>query len=203
MKNKGYVVYEEKYKLNIIGFRNKDNGVVTNAFDEYVNVFYLNENSVWINRTYKVTTVPGFQPGTKILPNDVAILQLGQYVEQYQIGYHQNRTGSLGGAVDSSGNIYPEHKCLKLATTVVIRSKDSNSYNFSSKTETGSFGINIHHAGDPQSENVNNYSKGCQVFKQKSAHDEFMRLCENQVKNSKKSTFTYTLVRKSEYDSFI
>lgn len=202
MKSKGYTVYTEKFKLNIVGFRNKDNGSVSNVFDEYINVFYLNENNAWVNRSYKATTVPGFRPGSSTLPNKVAVLQLGQYVEQYQIGYHQNRTGKIGGAVDSNGNLYPEHKCLKLATTIVLRNTDSGNYNFSSPTQTGSFGINIHHAGDPQSEKTFNWSEGCQVFKQKAAHDEFMKLCENQVKQTGKTTFTYTLVKKSEYDSF-
>jgi hypothetical protein len=202
MKSKGYVVYTDQYKLNIVGFRSKDDGTISNSFDEYINVFYLNENNAWVNRSYKVTTVPGYKPGTNLLPNKVAILQLGQYVEQYQIGYHQNRTGMLGGSVDKNGNLYPEHKCLKLATTVVLRNGSGNSYDFSSPSQTGAFGINIHHAGNPQSENVSNWSEGCQVFKSQAAHVEFMNLCENQVKISGKSTFTYTLVKKSEYDNF-
>ncbi len=202
MKSKGYTVYTEQFKLNIVGFRNKDDGSVSNLFDEYINVFYLNENNAWVNRGYKATTVPGYKPGSKNLPDKVSILQLGQYVEQYQIGYHQNRTGKLGGAVDSSGNLYPEHKCLKLATTVILRNTGSDSYNFTSPANTGSFGINIHHADDPQSENVYNYSEGCVVFKSKPAHVEFMNLCETQVKQTGKTTFTFTLVKKSEYDNF-
>ena len=202
MKSKGYTVYNEQYKLNIIAFRNKDSGNISNKFDETLCVFFLNENNAWVNRSYTITTVPGYLPGTSVLPDKVAILQLGQYVEQYQIGYHQNRTGKPGGQVDSTGNLMPEHKCLKLATTVVLRSKSGNLYDYSSPSQKGSFGINIHHAGNPQSENVFNYSEGCQVFKSYSAHVEFMNYCQNQITMSKKSTFTYTLVKKSEYDSF-
>jgi len=202
MKSKGYKVYTEQYKLNIIAFRNKDNGNISNRFDETLVVFFLNENNVWVSRNYMVTTVPGYKPGSNKLPNKVAILQLGQYVEQYQIGYHQNRTGKQGGQVDSNGNLQPEHKCLKLAYSIVLRSKDGSLYDYSSPTDKGSFGINIHHAGNPQSENVSNWSEGCQVFKSYNGHVEFMKYCENQVTIAKKSTFTYTLVKKSEYDSF-
>lgn len=202
MKSKGYVVYTETYRVNIIAFRNKDSGSITNKFDETLVLFFLNENNVWISRNYAVTTVPGYKPGSSTLPNKVAILQLGQYVEQYQIGYHQNRTGQQGGAIDKNGNLYPAHKCLKLATTVVLRSRSGNLYDYSSPTDRGSFGINIHHAGNPQSENVFNYSEGCQVFKNYNAHVEFMNYCQNQLTYAKKSTFTYTLVKKSEYDAF-
>lgn len=203
MKAKGYVVYTEQYKLNIVGFRSKDSGYISNKFDESLVVFFKNGENVWILRNYKITTVPGFKPGTNSLPNKVAILQLGQYVEQYKIGYHQNRTGKQGGQADSNGNLQPEHKCLKLATTVVLRNDDGSKYNFKANSERGSFGINIHHAGNPQSENVSNWSEGCQVFKNYNAHVEFMNHCEKQVSIAKKSTFTYTLVKKSEYDNFI
>ena len=86
---------------------------------------------------------------------------------------------------------------------MVLRNADTSDYNFSSPSQTGTFGINIHHAGSPQSENVNNWSEGCVVFKSEPAHVEFMNLCEKQVKNTGKSTFTFTLVKKTEYDSFI
>jgi hypothetical protein len=202
MRSKGYVVYTEQYKLNIIAFRNKDNGNISNRFDETLVVFFLNENNIWISKNYMVTTVPGYKPGTNQLPDKVAILQLGQYVDQYKIGYHQNRTGKQGGQIDSKGNLQAEHKCLKLAYSVVLRSKDGSLYDYSSPTDKGSFGINIHHAGNPQSENVNNHSEGCIVFKSYNGHVEFMKYCENQVTTAKKSTFSFTLVKKSEYDSF-
>ena len=202
MNSKGYKVYSDQNILNIIAFRNKDTGNITNSFDEDFCTFYLNESSVWVKRMYKVTTVPGYIPGQKVLPNNVAILQLGQYVDQYQIGYHQNRTGKIGGAVDKNGNLYPEHKCLKLATTVVLRSKSNTLYDFTSPSQKGSFGINIHHSGNPQSENVYNYSEGCVVFKSYNGHVEFMNLCQKQVSLASRSTFTFTLVKKSEYDAF-
>jgi hypothetical protein len=134
-----------------------------------------------------ITTAPGYTPGTTTLPDKVAVLQLGQYVEQYQLGLHQNKPGYLA---------------LKFANSIVFRNNSTNSYNYNSPTAKGSFGINIHHAGNPQSESVNNYSEGCQVFKNLNAFNEFIQLCQNQVSKANKKTFTYTLVKKSDYDKF-
>jgi hypothetical protein len=187
MKSKNYVVYTEQWKLNIVGFRNKDDGSVSNKFDDKLAVFYLNENNVWVMRNYMITTAPGYKPGTTTLPDKVAVLQLGQYVEQYQLGLHQNKPGYLA---------------LKFANSIVFRNNSTNSYNYNSPTAKGSFGINIHHAGNPQSESVNNYSEGCQVFKNLNAFNEFIQLCQNQVSKANKKTFTYTLVKKSDYDKF-
>ena len=187
MKSKSFIVYEEQYKLNIIAFRNKDNGSVSNKFDETLVVFFINENNTWVSYNYHITTVPGYKPGTSVLPDNVAILQLGQYVDQYKIGLHQNRPG---------------YNCLKFADSIVYRDSTNKSYDYTSQKQRGSFGINIHHAGDPQSENVNNWSEGCQVFKNINAFNEFMKYCNNQISIAKKSTFTYTLVQKSDFDSF-
>jgi len=186
---KQYVVYEEPYKLNIVGMRNpkKDDGTVTNKFDDDVHVFYLNGDNEWIHKKYQCTVVPGFEKGTKKIANRRAILQLGQYIDTYAIGYHKSRK---------------DHKCLKYATSTVHRNNTPDRYNFTAPTETGGFGINIHRSGKVQGHNVYNWSHGCQVFKVNSQFKQFMKLCEKQVDEGGKKKFTYTLCKQSEFDEF-
>lgn len=188
LKSKSYNVYEKVGVLNIVAMRRKDDGKVTNKFDDDIYVFYKNDKGNWDLSQYSITTTPGFKPKTTELPDKVAILALGQYVDQYKLGFHQNK---------------PDHKCLKFASSVVNRNDKSDQYNYSSITDRGSFGINIHRSSSTgTSDNVFNWSEGCQVFKNINQFKQFISLCESQESIAKKSTFTYTLCKKSEFDSF-
>lgn len=187
MQSKNYIVYDKINILNIVGMRKKDNGEVTNKFDDSIYVFYRNDNSVWELLEYVVTTTPGFKPKTKSLPNKVAVLALGQYIDQYKIGFHRGRT---------------DHECLKFSKNVVHRNNIDDKYNYKANTEEGQFGINIHRSvKSGSSTNVNNWSEGCQVFKTANQFSQFMSLCKKQQKL--KNSFTYTLCKKSEFDDFV
>lgn len=187
MKSKGYTVYDSPGILNIVGMRNKSSKV-TNKFDDSMNVFYKASNGNWQLVEYSITTVPGFKPKSAVLPDKVAILIPGQYIDQYKIDFHQGKT---------------DHRCLKRAVSVVNRNDTPSSYNFNAITAKGSFGINIHRSSKTgSSENVFNWSEGCQVFKNINQFNQFMQLVDQQVSLSSKNTFTYTLCRSSEFDSF-
>jgi len=188
MQSKKYVVYDKPNIINMVGLRTKDNGQVTNKFDDTMCVFYKNSNGNWELMEYTITTTPGYKPKTTTLPDKVAVLQLGQYVDQYKIGLHQNKPG---------------YTALKFATSIVHRNDKSNQYNYAASTAKGGFGINIHHSSPSgSSESVFNWSEGCQVFKNINQYNQFIGLCQNQVSKGNKSTFTYTLCRKSEFDAF-
>lgn len=185
IQSKKYIVYDQQNILNIVAMR-KDTSIVSNKFDERLFVFYKNTKNKWVILDYQVTTTPGFRPKTNILPEKVAILALGQYIDQYKLGFHQNKR---------------DHKCLKFSTNVVHRNDKKDKYNFFSITEKGSFGINIHRSSkNGSSENIYNWSQGCQVFKNSNQFDQFIKLCDQQDKIKK--TFTYTLIRKGDFDSF-
>lgn len=186
MNSKSYRVYDKKNILNIVSMRNKSNGLVSNKFDEKMYVFFKNNNNNWSLMEYDITTVPGFKPKTNELPNNVAILKLGQYIDQYKIGYHQGKK---------------DHKCLKYATSVVHRNDNKSKYNFKASTQTGGFGINIHRSSKTGSGiNVNNWSQGCQVFKNVNQFNQFMNLCDKQ--SLSKKTFTYTLCDLNDFNNF-
>ena len=194
LKSKEYQYSEKICELNIIGFRNKktvsdaENTNVTNIFDEELAVFFKDENSVWQIVEYAITTVPGFVPQTNKLPEKVAILRQAQYVERLRLGNYL-------------GNV--NYKCLIFDSCVVHRNDRLDRYNFSSPTEEGPFAMTIHASSEvSSSEFVFNYSEGAQVFKNKNQYDQFIKLCEKQIKISKKETFTYTLCSKVEFDEY-
>lgn len=208
LKSKGFKTYESKNQLNIVGIRNKlkDDGKITNRFDDWIWVFYLNDDSKWVLYKYPVTTTPGLKPKTDTLPSSpAALMAYGQYENQYKIGYHQNRTGKPGGKLGKDGKPAPEHKCLKFATTAFIRN-DSNGIKYDTQKtkpiERASIGLNIHHSGNNSSGNVYNWSEGCVVFYHKNEHDEFMSLCEKQVAKTNKGSFTLTLIPQRDFDNY-
>jgi hypothetical protein len=138
---------------------------------------------------YSITTVPGYKPGTENLPENVAILRLGQYVDQLKMGYHKEDEN---------------HKCLKFDKCAIHRNDDITKYNYESTTELGNFSINIHRSSDiSTADYVFNYSEGSQVFKNLNQYNQFIKLCENQEKNANKLLFTYTLCSKKEFEEFI
>jgi hypothetical protein len=190
LKSKSYHVYDTVGLLNIVGMRGarKDGGTITNKFDDNLYVFYKNSSGNWELMLYTITTTPGFKPKTSTLPDKVAILTPGQYVDQYKLGFHQGKS---------------DHKCLKFATSVVNRNDNSTQYDYSAITSKGSFGINIHRSNpNGSAENVFNWSEGCIVFKNINQFKQFISLCENQESIANKGTFTFTLCRQSEFDAF-
>lgn len=201
LKDKNYILYEKPYELNIVAFRTKEKVVtekggsqsrvpasITNKFDEELHIFYKTETEAWEHCEYSITTVPGYLPNQKVLPAQVPILRLGQYVEQLSMS-------KFGG--DET------HKCLTFDTCAIHKNRMLDAYDYDSPTELGSFPISIHRTIDKsQSEFVFNYSEGSQVFKSINQYEAFMTLCEKQVQIAKKEKFTYTLSFKSDYEKY-
>jgi hypothetical protein len=188
LNSKSYKVFEENEVLNIVALRKKDTKP-TNLFDDELHVFFKNSKGNWDLMEYSITTVPGYKLGTETLPENVAILRLGQYVDQLKIGYHKDDE---------------KHKCLKFDKCAIHRNDDITKYNYESTTEIGNFSINIHRSSDiSTADYVFNYSEGSQVFKNVNQYNQFIRLCENQETNANKPLFTYTLCSKKEFEDFV
>jgi len=213
LKSQKYDVFEDTYHLNIVGIRNsqKDKGTITNKFDDTCWVFFKDDAGKWqLYDDYKITTTPGYEPGSQHLPaknGGVAMIVYAQYKDKWKIGFHQNRTGKQGGKTKKDGSIAPEHKALVQATTSQIRNTPAGTnYDMpGDKTPfTQGIGINIHHAGETGiTSKVDNWSEGCQVFASKNQHVEFIKLCEQQVEKTNKGRFTYTLIPQKEFDDFV
>lgn len=182
-KKKGYSYFVNgDYNVNIIGIRNLiDGNVQDNTFNDAL-LFTYKVNGKWQKHIYAFTTDPGATILAK--PTEAkgtAILCPGQYKGVYAIDKHQGKYLAV---------------CQRLGDVAVYRDNNKNNIlDFDPRTITvGRFGINIHRGrevGDTTA--VNGYSAGCQVFKNASDFNEFMKIC-TKAKDLYGNKFTYTLV---------
>lgn len=179
LKSKGYQIYDRPYELNIVGIR-KDS-TQPNKFDDTLYVFWKNDSGKWEGKYYSITT----DPGTYWLKNPMnnmgaAILKEGQYINSHKLGLHKG-----------------EYKALVQQKPVIVyRDYDRNAIlDFNNgREDKGLFGINIHRSSPVgTSQNVDNWSAGCQVFENINDYNEFLKLAE---KSSALygNNFTYTLI---------
>ena len=177
IKEKGYKFYQNE--LNIIGVRNSAVGtVVTNKFDDWMTVTRRVGEDKWEVKVWPITTDPGKKPlleGGN--PKGVARLIPGQYIHSWAFGLHRGKYEAL----------------KQCAPVKVTRDDDKDLVYDGVKTDEGVFGINIHKAG-ANSEDVNDWSHGCMVFKKEADFNEFMKIC----KENGASKFTYTLVESKD-----
>ena len=183
LRNKGYIIYDKPYQLNIVGVR-KDS-TVPNKFDDLIYAFWKTDKGDWEGKYFTATT----DPGTYYLKNPLsklgtAILKEGQWVDTYIIGLHKGQYEAL----------------VQRKPVTVIRDYDRNAVlDFNNgREETGLFGINIHKAGK-DSKDVDTWSAGCQVFQKSDDFNTFMELARKH-RQAYGNTFTYTLIDERAYN---
>lgn len=176
LKDKGYVIYDKPYQLNIVGVRNAESQ--PNKFDDQLYVFYKDDSYNWVLKEYPITT----DTGTYWLLNPMsnlgsAMLKEGQYIDAYKQGLHKGQYTAL----------------IEQKPVTTYRDYDRNAvFDFGQNVTTGMYGINIHKAGE-DSQDVNKWSAGCQVFQKSDDFQEFMQLTDKHKANYG-NNFTYTLL---------
>ena len=182
--DKDYVYFNKgKYNLNIIGVRRADTKV-TNQFDDYIVVEYIDMYGIKTREVFAATTDPGLSSIINpISSKGCAILAPGQYRSCWKLGYHKGKYEAI-----------VQYKPVK-----VYRDNNKDKvYDFDSKTiEEGIFGINIHKAGD-NSTIVNGWSAGCQVLARRKDFDKLMKLAHYQISQGHGKLFTYTLINEED-----
>ena len=196
VKSGGGEVYEQDGYINFFGVRNN---VTNDTFNDSLYI-YWKEGGV-----FKCVTTNGFttKPGKRVIlgqdkvRNDggAAILKEGWQKDIWCIGKHQNKYTALRSG---GGSTKP---------TIITRDKTQYGQKgpnyelriFSNTTQSGYFGINFHKSGDPQGNNVNGWSAGCQVFKLKKEFDEMLNMAQYAASKGQKS-FSYFLTNKSVFD---
>ena len=182
--DKGYVYFNKgKYNLNIIGVR-RTCTKVTNQFDDYIVVEYIDMYGIKTREVFAATTDPGLTSITNpISSKGCAILAPGQYRSCWKLGYHKGKYEAI-----------VQYKPVK-----VYRDNNKDKvYDFDSKTiEEGIFGINIHKAGD-NSTIVNGWSAGCQVLARRKDFDKLMKLAHYQFSQGMGARYTYTLINEED-----
>ncbi len=179
MKRNRYLVYDQPYRVNIVGLRS--NQTTANRFDDEIHVFFKTDSKNWQQHIFKATTDPGtYWLQNPSSPQGTAILAQGQYKNAYQIGMHQGKYKAL----------------VQRAPVTVMRDYDRNALLdfFNGTPATGLFGINIHRASvNGTTKYVDKYSAGCQVFANSSDFETFLQLCEKHS-SLYGNSFTYTLI---------
>lgn len=184
LSTKGYIWYDTgNYNLNIVGVRNSNtNYQITNLFDDILCVCYK-KDGIQQYKEYPITTEPGLYYSQNLLDaNGVAIMVPGQYQGGWKLGLHQGKYEAL-----------VQRKPVK-----VYRDKDKDKvYDLDAQTiQEGFFGINIHKSGW-DSQQINKWSAGCQVFKKESDFNEFISICKEAIKIWGNS-YTYTLIESKD-----
>jgi hypothetical protein len=189
MRSRKYIVYDEPYKLNIVGIRKSETD--PNHFDDELNVFFKNDLGNWEGYSYAFTTDPST---TYLLKGGIgeyqgkdatAILPHGQYVDSFRLGLHRKSYTALTQAKKLC--VYRDYNRDSVLDFNVT---DMN---------CGHFGINIHRArkggaddGNGNTSVIGKHSAGCQVFQNSYCFDEFIKMCRKQEELYGNS-FTYTL----------
>jgi len=176
MRSKDYVIYDKPYQLNIVGVRNAQSQ--PNKFDDSIVVFYKDDKNNWVEKEYPATTDTGmFYLLNPISNLGAAMLKEGQYVDSYKQGLHKGEYLAL----------------VQDKPVTTYRDYDRNAvFDIFTKETTGNYGINIHKAG-ANSQDVNNWSAGCQVFQKSDDFNDFMDKTTKH-RNLYGNSFTYTLV---------
>ena len=178
MKSLGHKVFDNPrydYDLNIFGIRNKHGE--TNAFDDTLGVLYLWDGS-WRGHYWRGTVDPGaYWLENPMNVKGTAVMCPGQYRGAYEIGSHRGKPGLVQSGPVSVWRDYNRD-------TTIDRQGDP---------DHGLFGCNLHRAG-ASSKFVDRWSAGCQVWATERDFEEFMDICDKQVKMTGFKTFTYTLL---------
>lgn len=185
IKAKGYKWFEgpKDYDLNIVGVRNSAPGKkVTNIFDDTITITFKIGDE-WIYKEWSCTTDPGKKAMEHFHnPNGVARLVPNQYRGSHALGLHQGKYEAL----------------RQVKPVTVYRDSNKDLTYDESRTQTGLFGINIHKSNPTtESQFVENWSEGCQVFKRAKDFNEFMLIVKTAAKTWPNS-FTYTLLTSND-----
>ena len=189
VKSKGYTWFEDAdnqgYDVNIVGVRNNHPSIadkVTNLFDDCLTISYKDESKNWQFFCWSATTDPG-KKGVMEYHNTKGVARLvpNQYRGVWKIDKHQGKYDAL---------------CQRLGNVTVWRDANKDLIFEEKVTDTGIFGINIHKAGQ-DSQWVENWSEGCQVFKRVKDFDAFMSICRKAAKIHG-NKFSYTLLESTD-----
>jgi hypothetical protein len=189
VKTKGYTWFNDDsnktYDVNIVGVRNNHPSIadkVTNLFDDWLTISFKDESGNWQFFCWNATTDPG-KKGVMEFHNKKGVARLvpNQYRGVWKIDKHQGKYDAL---------------CQRLGNVTVWRDANKDLIFEEKVTDTGIFGINIHKAGQ-DSQWVENWSEGCQVFKRVKDFDAFMSICRKAAKIHG-NKFSYTLIESTD-----
>jgi len=194
MNKHNYVIYTQPYKPNIVGIRSSERKA--DKFDDKLVVFYkTDKNNEWVFDEYKITT----DPGGKVLKqpinsNGTAIICAGQYIDSYAYGYHK---GYRALVQVKNIKFYRDNNRNDIIE-VELDENNINPLNF--KIFNDIAGLNIHHASAivEETQTVNDWSAGCQVFSRIKEWNKFIEFIDKYNKLPYNKWYTYTLINSKD-----
>ena len=197
VKDGGGEVFEQEGYINFCGVRNN---ATNDTFNDILYIYWKDNSS----GKFKCVKTSGFttKPGKKSVLNTsgnvnskgVAIVKEGWYPDVWHHGKH-------GGKYDA---LRQDAGVTKPITITRDKTQFGNTGNyelriFSDTTEVGYPYTNMHRSGSPQSNSVNGWSEGCQVFKYQKEFDEMLKMAKNATNKGQK-TFSYFLTNLTMFD---
>ena len=180
MVDKDYCIFRNG-SVNLVGIRNPNR--TSNYFDDILYCFRFVNNECLINE-YAITTDPGaYWLENPMRVEGTAILKEGQYLGLWYLSTY--------------GRGYPHLKQKGICTVYRDNNRDKIINLNADNLHTGNFGIELHRSGKGQTEAIDRWSAGCQVFQDNSQYDDFIL---GIIKDADKygNSFTYTLINTEE-----
>lgn len=184
INGKGYSFFTKgNYNVNIIGVRNPN--LVANSFDDTMLCAYK-VGGIWKLKEWQITTDAGkYWLKHPMKEKGCALLVPNQYRGIYKIDKHLGKYNALC-QINGEVEVYRDNNKDQILD-----------FNDVSK-EWGYFGINIHRSNpNTESQVVEKWSAGCQVFKKASDFNDFMSIC-NKARDEWGNAFTYTLIKEED-----
>lgn len=219
MERKKYKIFEEPYKLNIVGVRRQYEGMeYSNKFVDSLVVFWkTTSGGTWEVWKCAFTTIPGvymgesredladkngqapFTPGGYNHPDGKVAkeITLNKSSKRFQV----DRPG-LGQLQPQQAidvyfmDTYDGEPALKDNGGLLVQRDKNKTKKIEYSLKTTGSNYYFHRSGQNSSV-VNNFSEGCQVFQNWTDHEYFFKLCEaHKKKNGNK--FSYTLIEERD-----
>lgn len=182
---KGYETFTQDGVPNIVSVRNAL--TKSNTYNDRVFVWW-EENGNEEAHIYTISTHPGFYYLQNPIAgsNGTAILVPGQYKDTWLLGMHRNIQFAL---------------CQRAGEVSVYRdnNRDQN-MDCDPKTITkGYFGIDLHHGNVSDSDIVDRWSAGCQVWRYAIPHEDLMAEFKRLSTKYNFNKFSYTLLEQKDF----
>jgi hypothetical protein len=179
-QKKGYPIDKGDKRIMLTGIRSNDQTL--NIFNDAM-VWIQWENGIAKLKQAPITTDPGlYYLLHPCNPKGTAIVKPGLFPDCWAFGLHNGKYEAL----------------VQVGNITLIRDFNRDKvidYNSGREETANNAGVNCHHAGE-DSQTVDNWSAGCQVFKRLSDWYQFFADC----KGSANKRFSYGLLLESDFE---
>lgn len=183
--SKGFKTFTDEGVPNIVGIRNA--ALQSNGYNDKCWVWWT-EGGQEVVHNYTITTHPGFYYLQHPIAGSygTAILVPGQYIKCWELGMHRGKQFAL---------------CQRAGEVKVYRDANMDTVldMLPSTIVSGFFGIDLHHGSILDTDIVERYSAGCQVWRYHEPHVDLMLKFKTLSFRNNFTRFSYTLINQSDF----